>query len=165
MRASKTRFKANTAHHDRIMDRLLQLLGRFVQFSYACWDRIVLRGCYPRLQRPANTVHLFRDVGGEARITPAVLAADGELPRAAGKLCGAARDSPPDGAEGHPQGGIRRALLPCVQGREGRGRHPQEFVHPAVPDPRIHETGLPYGADAGTEVGFYEWCRELVQGQ
>ena len=56
------------------MDRLLQLLGRFVQFSYACWDRIVLRGYYPRLQRPANIVHLFRDVGGEARITPAVLA-------------------------------------------------------------------------------------------
>ena len=56
------------------MDRLLQLLGRFVQFSYACWDRIVLRGYYPSLQRPANIVHLFRDVGGEARITPAVLA-------------------------------------------------------------------------------------------
>ncbi|MCY4634770.1 MAG: hypothetical protein OXG04_09765, partial [Acidobacteria bacterium] len=29
---------------------------------------------YPRLQRPANIVHLFRDIGGEARITPAVLA-------------------------------------------------------------------------------------------
>ena len=56
------------------MDRLLQLLGQFVQFSYACWDRIVLRGYYPRLQRPANIVHLFRDIGGEARITPAVLA-------------------------------------------------------------------------------------------
>ena len=56
------------------MNRLLQLLGRFVQFSYACWDRIVLRGYYPSLQRPANIVHLFRDVGGEARITPAVLA-------------------------------------------------------------------------------------------
>ena len=56
------------------MHRLLQLLGRFVQFSYACWDRIVLRGYYPSLQRPANIVHLFRDVGGEARITPAVLA-------------------------------------------------------------------------------------------
>ena len=56
------------------MHRLLQLLGRFVQFSYACWDRIVLRGYYPSLHRPANIVHLFRDVGGEARITPAVLA-------------------------------------------------------------------------------------------
>lgn len=56
------------------MGRLLRLLGPFVQFSYACWDRIVLRGYYPRLQRPENVVHLFRDVGGEARITPAVLA-------------------------------------------------------------------------------------------
>ena len=52
----------------------MQLLGRFVQFSYTCWDRIVLRGYYPRLQHPANIVHLFRDIGGEARITPAVLA-------------------------------------------------------------------------------------------
>ena len=32
------------------MDRFLQLFGRFVQFSYACWDRIVLRGYYPRLE-------------------------------------------------------------------------------------------------------------------
>ena len=56
------------------MGRLLRLFGPFVQFSYACWDRIVLRGYYPRLQRPENVVHLFRDVGGEARITPAVLA-------------------------------------------------------------------------------------------
>ena len=56
------------------MGRLLQLLGSCVQFSYACWDRIVLRGYYPRLQRPENIVHLFRDVGGEACITPALLA-------------------------------------------------------------------------------------------
>ena len=56
------------------MGRLLQLLGRCVQFSYACWDGIVLRGYYPRLQRPENIVHFFRDVGGEACITPALLA-------------------------------------------------------------------------------------------
>ena len=56
------------------MDRFLQLFGHFVQFSYACWDRIVLRGYYPRLQRPENIVHFFRDVCGDARITPAVLA-------------------------------------------------------------------------------------------
>ena len=56
------------------MDRFLQLFGRFVQFSYACWDRIVLRGYYPRLQRPENIVHFFRDVGGNPRITPEVLA-------------------------------------------------------------------------------------------
>ena len=56
------------------MGRLLQLLGSCVQFSYACWDRIVLRGYYPRLQRPENIVYLFRDIGGEACITPALLA-------------------------------------------------------------------------------------------
>ena len=47
------------------MDRFLQLFGRFVQFSYACWDRIVLRGYYPALQRPENVVHFFRDVCGD----------------------------------------------------------------------------------------------------
>ena len=56
------------------MDRFLQLFGHFVQFSYACWDRIVLRGYYPRLQRPENIVHFFHNVCGDARITPAVLA-------------------------------------------------------------------------------------------
>ena len=56
------------------MDRFLQLFGHFVQFSYACWDRIVLRGYYPRLQRPENIVHFFHEVCGDARITPAVLA-------------------------------------------------------------------------------------------
>ena len=34
----------------------------------------MLRGYYPRLQRPENVVHFFRDVCGDARITPAVLA-------------------------------------------------------------------------------------------
>ena len=56
------------------MDRFLQLFGRFGQFSYACWDRIVLLGYYPRLQRPENIVHFFREVCGDARIIPAVLA-------------------------------------------------------------------------------------------
>ena len=54
------------------MERFLQLFGHFVQFSYGCWDRIVLRGC--GLQRPENIVHFFREVCGDARITPAVLA-------------------------------------------------------------------------------------------
>ena len=56
------------------MERFLQLFGHFVQFSYACWDRIVRRGYYPRLQRPENVVHFFHDVCGDARITPEVLA-------------------------------------------------------------------------------------------
>ena len=56
------------------MDRFLQLFGRFVQFSYATWDRIVLRGYYERLQRP-DIVYFFRNVCGERCITPQVLAA------------------------------------------------------------------------------------------
>ena len=55
-------------------NRFLQLFGHFVQFSYACWDRIMPRGYYPRLQRPENIVQFFRDVCGDARIIPAVLA-------------------------------------------------------------------------------------------
>ena len=57
------------------MDRFLQLFGRFVQFSYAAWDRIVLRGYYERLQRPENIVFFFRTVCGQRCITPEVLAA------------------------------------------------------------------------------------------
>ena len=56
------------------MDRFLQLFGRFVEFSYAVWDRIVLRGYYERLQRPENIVYFFRDVIGVPCITPKVLA-------------------------------------------------------------------------------------------
>ncbi len=57
------------------MDRFLQLFGRFFQFSYAAWDRIVLRGYYERLQRPENIVFFFRTVCGQRCITPDVLAA------------------------------------------------------------------------------------------
>ena len=56
------------------MERFLQLFGHLVDFSYALWDRIVLRGYYAALQRPENVVHLLRDIGGIASITPAVLA-------------------------------------------------------------------------------------------
>ena len=99
------------------MDRFLQLFGHFVQFSYACWDRIVLRGYYPRLQRPENIVHFFREVCGEARITPAVLgAAHRYLSALAGELHRAAPDPDPDGAQGCPQGTGGRSLLPFVQG-------------------------------------------------
>ncbi len=56
------------------MERFLQLFGGFVDFTYSVWDRIVLRGYYERLQRPANIVHFFRDVCGIYPITPEVLA-------------------------------------------------------------------------------------------
>jgi hypothetical protein len=57
-----------------VVDRFLQLFGRFVESSYAVWDRIVLRGYYERLQRPENIVYFFRDVIGVPCITPKVLA-------------------------------------------------------------------------------------------
>jgi hypothetical protein len=56
------------------MHRFLQLFGGFVDFTYGVWDRIVLRGYYERLQRPANIVYFFRDVCGIYPITPEVLA-------------------------------------------------------------------------------------------
>ena len=55
------------------MDRLSELLGHQVQFSYTAWDRIVLNGYLDRLQRPENIVHFFRDVVGTPCVTPAVL--------------------------------------------------------------------------------------------
>lgn len=55
------------------MQRFLQLFGGFVDFTYAVWDRIVLRGYYERLQRPENIVYFFRDVCGIYPITPEVL--------------------------------------------------------------------------------------------
>ncbi len=55
------------------MNRLSELLGHQVQFSYTAWDRIVLNGYLDRLQRPENIVYFFRDVVGAPSITPAVL--------------------------------------------------------------------------------------------
>jgi hypothetical protein len=46
------------------VERFLQLFARFVDFTYAIWDRIVLRGYYPALQRPENIVYFFREVCG-----------------------------------------------------------------------------------------------------
>ena len=56
------------------MDRFLELFGHLVEFVYAVWDRIVLRGYYERLQRPENIVYFFRNVCGVRCITPGVLA-------------------------------------------------------------------------------------------
>lgn len=52
----------------------MELFGRFVSFTYAIWDRIVLRGYYERLQRPENIVYFFHEVCDIGCITPAVLA-------------------------------------------------------------------------------------------
>jgi len=55
------------------MDRLSELLGHHVQFSYTAWDRIVLNGYLDRLQRPENIVYFFREVVGAPSVTPEVL--------------------------------------------------------------------------------------------
>lgn len=55
------------------MDRLSELLGAHVQFSYTAWDRIVLNGYLDRLHRPEQVITFFRDVAGVACVTPEVL--------------------------------------------------------------------------------------------
>jgi hypothetical protein len=55
------------------VDRLSELLGRQVQFSYTAWDRIVLNGYLDRLQRPENISYFFREVVGAPAVTPEVL--------------------------------------------------------------------------------------------
>ena len=52
------------------MDRLSELLGSHVQFTYTAWDRIVLNGYIERLQRPANLAYFFHEVAGIPCITP-----------------------------------------------------------------------------------------------
>jgi hypothetical protein len=55
------------------VDRLSELLGHHVQFSYTALDRIVLHGYLELLQRPEVLVHAFRQVGVTC-IEPSVLA-------------------------------------------------------------------------------------------
>ena len=55
------------------MDRLSELLGRHIQFSYTAWDRIVLNGYLDRLQRPENISYFFREIVGMPAVTPEVL--------------------------------------------------------------------------------------------
>jgi hypothetical protein len=56
------------------MERFLELFSHLLEFAYAIWDRIVLRGYYERLQRPENIVYFFRAICGIRCITPSVLA-------------------------------------------------------------------------------------------
>ena len=55
------------------MDRVSELLGGHVQFSYTAWDRIVLSGYLERLQRPENISYFFREVDRVPAVTPEVL--------------------------------------------------------------------------------------------
>jgi hypothetical protein len=64
------------------VDRLSELLGHHVQFTYSAWDRIVLNGYLERLQAPKNIVYFFRQVVGVPSVTPEVLASRTEAYRA-----------------------------------------------------------------------------------
>ena len=102
------------------MDRLSELLGHHVQFSYTAWDRIVLNGYLDRLQRPENIVYFFRDVVGAPSVTPEVL-----MSRTAPYRAWVARYAEEQGiplragAERRAQGRARRPVLPAVQAAEG----------------------------------------------
>lgn len=76
------------------MDRLSELLGQHVQFSYTALDRIVLNGYLVRLQRSENVVHFFHQVAGVACIEPAVLTGRTEAYRAWVRRYAAERDIP-----------------------------------------------------------------------
>ncbi len=56
------------------MDRLSELLGQHVHFSYTALDRLVLNAYIGTLQRPENLVHFFHNVVQVACIEPEVLA-------------------------------------------------------------------------------------------
>lgn len=56
------------------MDRLSELLGEDVQFSYTALDRIVLNGYIERLQRTENLIYFFHEVVGIKCIEPSTLA-------------------------------------------------------------------------------------------
>jgi hypothetical protein len=55
------------------MQLFLKLFGAFLQFSYHCFDRIVINGYLSCLSRENQLVYFFREVCGVAKITPEVL--------------------------------------------------------------------------------------------
>lgn len=76
------------------MDRLSELFGQDVQFSYTTLDRIVLNGYIERLQRPGNLVYFFHEVAGIPCIEPAVLSQRTDRYRAWVRAYTAERDIP-----------------------------------------------------------------------
>jgi hypothetical protein len=55
------------------MDLFTQLFGRFLEFVYHCFDRIVIQGYLPLLTREEHIIHFFRDVHGIYPITKEAL--------------------------------------------------------------------------------------------
>lgn len=55
------------------MDTFLQRFGSVLQFSYSCFDRIVINGYLPMFQNEANLVYFFRTIGGVEQIRKEIL--------------------------------------------------------------------------------------------
>jgi hypothetical protein len=57
------------------MQLMLTLFSRWLQFSYSCFDRVILKGYLSVLSRPANIVYWIREVQGEPKVTKEFLRA------------------------------------------------------------------------------------------
>lgn len=51
------------------MQLILTLFCHWLQFSYSCFDRVVIKGYISLLSRPANIVYWIRDVQGREKVT------------------------------------------------------------------------------------------------
>lgn len=51
------------------MHEFLKLFGHWVQWAYACFDRVVINGYLWFLTREENVVYFFREVCGVPKIT------------------------------------------------------------------------------------------------
>ncbi len=51
------------------MELFLSLFSDWIQFTYHCFDRIILNGYHSGLSRPANIVYWIRDVHQQPRVT------------------------------------------------------------------------------------------------
>src|SRR5687767_12292403 len=52
------------------MDRFLELFGHFIEFAYAIWDRIVLRGYYADFNAPRTSSTSSETSAGSAASRP-----------------------------------------------------------------------------------------------
>jgi hypothetical protein len=57
------------------METFIQRFGSVLQFSYCCFDRIVINGYLPMFQNEANPAYFFRTVCGVERISQEILRA------------------------------------------------------------------------------------------
>jgi hypothetical protein len=51
------------------MQLFLTLFSHWLQFSYSCFDRVILKGYLSVLSRPANIVYWIREVQGQPKVT------------------------------------------------------------------------------------------------